>query len=119
MKKVLSIVLTVFMIFGIVSLTAFAIDDEIEKTWTTSFDEKTGTLTVSGTGVVDGLYPLDCFAYNGNSYEKEENYDIKQFEIIEVCKKAVNLIVFFNRIKENSLQYYSHNQENDSDQRQD
>ena len=35
----------------------------------------------------------------------EENYDIKQFEIIEVCKKAVNLIVFFNRIKENSLQY--------------
>ena len=82
-KKVLSMVLTVFMIFGIVSLTAFAIDNEIEKTWTTSFDEATGTLTVSGIGVVDGLYPLDCFAYNGNSYEKEENYDIKKLVIEE------------------------------------
>ena len=54
-----------------------------EKTWTTSFDEATGTLTVSGTGVVDGLYPLDCFAYNGESYEKEENFDIKKLVIEE------------------------------------
>ena len=83
MKKVLSIIITAFMLFSIVSLTAFAIDDETEKTWTTSFDKATGTLTVSGTGVVDGLYPLDCFAYNGNSYEKEENYDIKKLVIEE------------------------------------
>ncbi len=83
MKKVLSIVLTVFMIFGIVSLTAFAIDDVTEKEWTTSFDEATGTLTVLGTGVVEGLYPLNCFAYNGNSYTKDDNYNIKKLVIAE------------------------------------
>ena len=83
MKKVLSLILAVFMIFNVISLTAFAVADEEERTWTTSFDEATGTLTVSGTGVVDGLYPLDCFAYNGNSYEKEENYNIKKLVIEE------------------------------------
>ncbi len=83
MKKVFSIVFTVFMLFSVVSLTAFAVSDEEEKTWTTSFDEATGTLTVSGTGVVDGLYPLDGFAYNGKSYAKEENYDIKKLVIEE------------------------------------
>lgn len=83
MKKILSIILAVFMLFGIVSLTAFATDDKTEKFWTTSFDETTGTLTVSGVGIVDGLYPLDCFAYNGNTYEKEDNYDIKRLVIEE------------------------------------
>ena len=81
MKKVLSLILAVFMIFNVISLIAFAVADEEERTWTTSFDEATGTLTVSGTGVVDGLYPIDCFAYNGNSYEKEENYNIKKLVI--------------------------------------
>ena len=84
MKKALSIVLVVFMLFSIMSLSAFATDDKTEKNWTTSFDETTGTLTVSGMGVVDGLYPLDCFAYNGNSYAKEENYDIIRQKITEV-----------------------------------
>ncbi len=83
MKKALSIVFVVFMFLSIMSLTVFATDDETEKNWTTSFDEATGTLTVSGTGVVDGLYPLDCFAYNGESYEKEENFDIKKLVIEE------------------------------------
>lgn len=83
MKKVFSIVLTVFMLFSVVSLTVFATDDKTERFWTTSFDEATGTLTVSGIGIVDGLYPFDCFAYNGNSYEKEDNYDIKKLVIEE------------------------------------
>lgn len=83
MKKALSIILVAFILLSMVSLTVFSVDDSAEKEGTTSFDEATGTLTVSGTGVVNGLYPLDCFAYNGNSYEKEENYNIKRLVIEE------------------------------------
>lgn len=84
MKKTLSIILTVAMMFCVITTTVFAENEEPEKTWSTSFDETTGTLTVSGAGRIEGLYPDDIlrteFEYN---YESKENSSVQKVVIEE------------------------------------
>ncbi len=100
MKKIISVLMVAIMLLGAFSLSAFAENEESEKTWSTTFDESTGTLTVSGTGIVEGLYPdgrgrSDYHVY----YEREEDdYSVKKLIIEE---GITSIQVSFSRL--NSL----------------
>ncbi len=85
MKKTLSIILTVAMMFCVITTTVFAENEEPEKTWNTSFDEATGTLTVSGTGTVEALYPdgLPRPDYHTYYEREEDDYSVKKLIIEE------------------------------------
>ncbi|MEE1198914.1 MAG: leucine-rich repeat domain-containing protein [Acutalibacteraceae bacterium] len=61
MKKLLSIILSLVLIATFMLPLYVSAEENAQSNITTSFDEKTGTLTVSGTGKVTGLYSRDDF----------------------------------------------------------
>ena len=85
MKKIISVLMVAVMLLGVFSLSAFAENEEPEKTWSTSFDETTGTLTVSGTGTVEALYPdgLPRPDYHTYYEREEDDYSVKKLIIEE------------------------------------
>ena len=85
MKKIISVLMVAVMLLGVFSLSAFAENEEPEKTWSTSYDEATGTLTVSGTGTVEGLYPDGLGRPDYDVYYKreEDDYSVKKLIIEE------------------------------------
>ncbi len=84
MKKIISVLMVAIMLSGAFSLSAFAENEETEKTWSTSFDEATGTLTVSGTGIVEALYTDGYFRADYYTYERDEDdYSVKKLIIEE------------------------------------
>ena len=100
MKKIISVLMVAIMLLGAFSLSAFAENEESEKTWSTTFDEATGTLTVSGTGVVMGLYPDGWYREDDDLlFEPEEDdYSVKKLVIEE---GITSIQVSFSRL--NSL----------------
>ena len=101
MKKIISVLMVAVMLLGVFSLSAFAENEEPEKTWSTSFDETTGTLTVSGTGIVTGLYPDGLFFREEDDFNldrEEDNYSVKKLIVEE---GITSIQVSFSRL--NSL----------------
>ena len=100
MKKIISVLMVTAMLFLAFSLSAFAENEEPEKTWSTSFDETTGTLTVSGTGVVTGLYPDGWYREDDDLLfgREEDDYSVKKLIIEE---GITSIQVSFSRL--NSL----------------
>lgn len=100
MKKILSVLMVAVVLLCSFSICVFAENEETEKTWSTTFDEATGTLTVSGTGTVAGLYPDGRGRPDYHTYfeREEDDYSVKKLIVEE---GITSIQVSFSRL--NSL----------------